>query len=143
MILRPEYRSLADAATAAGLDIEAGVPLRRGPTLPLVVMVPPLRVAPIVAAYPPGQWLPRGADESLTDYARRVWPVLDPILRAILQAGIVPLVVPVHECRGQDLPAEVIERIVAVRNVTVCFAQGLPGSDAIARALAAGGEVPA
>jgi len=134
MILRREYRALAEMAGAAGLDIEAGVALRDAPTLPLVVHVPPYRVAPIVAAYPPGQWLPRSADETLTDYARRAWAVLGPLQRAVLRAGIVPVVVPLHEARNQ--PAEVVERLVALRDLAVSVAQGCPSGDVMARALA-------
>jgi len=73
-------------------------------------------------------------EESLTDYARRAWEVLAPLQRAVLRAGIVPVVVPLHECR--ERPADVIARIVALRDVAICFAQGLPESDAVVWALA-------
>ncbi len=130
-LLRPEYRALADAASEAGFAVEAAVPLRGVAPLPLVVEVPPFRFAPIVAAYPPGRWLSRGADESLTDYAARAWPVLTPIQHAAARAGIVALVFPPDECR--DRPAAVIAWLVAIRDALLCFAQGMPEADAVAR----------
>lgn len=148
MILRAEYTALAEAATAVGFDIAAGVALPHGgPTLPLVVEVPPLRIAPLVAAYPPGRWLLMGEDEALTDYAARVWPVLEPIQQAALRAGIVPLVFPTDECQGQVaggvwLAAEIVRRMVAIRDVVLALAQGSPPADAVGWALHAAATEP-
>lgn len=123
MILRAEYRSLAEAAAAAGLVIEAGVMLHDRLALALVVHVPPFRFAPIVATYPPGQWLLRGAGESLEDYARRVEKEYHPVIEAMMRAGIVPVSVWGAECCAAA--PDVIKLLQTLRSTLLCVPQGM------------------
>jgi hypothetical protein len=93
-----EYRALAEAAAACDYPTLVGservTVAGRELYLPLVVMLPPFRVALLIAERAPGLWMMRRAEESLSDFTRRAWKRLGPLERAAMHGGYLPLWIP-------------------------------------------------